>query len=112
MPSPQGREGGLIIHMTWNARTYIELVLIYRLKYQLGEGETILHTVEFNSNIFYFIIYFTFLVGRKLGIPTKLSSLPNCISWKLGGSKDALKLDRDLHPGHPLKSLFSEATNP
>jgi hypothetical protein len=28
MPSTQGREGGLIIHMTWNARTYIELALI------------------------------------------------------------------------------------
>jgi hypothetical protein len=55
-----------------------------------GRGDHILHTMEFNSNIFNFLLfYFIFPVRRKLGIPTKLGSLPNCISWKLRGSKDA-----------------------
>jgi hypothetical protein len=87
--------------MTWNARTYIELVLIYRLKYQLGEGETILHTVEFNSVIFLFYYLFYFSGREEVGHPHQAEFLAELHQLEAGRFKGCFKTRPGFAPGPP-----------
>jgi hypothetical protein len=60
-------------------------------------------------SFFFFLIY---KFGREeVGHPHQAGFLAEPHHLEAGRFKGRLKLDRDLHPGHPLKSLFSEATN-